>query len=372
MTTYITRLDAGAGLRVAVKDLIDLAGYPTTAGCRALADSAEPAAEDAACVEQIRDLANSGRVRIVGKTNLHELAYGTSGINKWFGTPRNPLDPELVPGGSSSGSAVAVAEESADIALGTDTGGSVRVPAACCGVAGLKTTGGRVPLKGTWPLAPSLDTIGPLARDVAGLVAAMALLEPGFAVSPVDATQVRVHRLRLPADPVIEHAVDTALDRAGLRVEDVPDPGWAEAFRMADVVLSAEAWRADRELLERMPDGISEQVADRLRAGAPITADEESQARAAQTAWRAALGRYLSETSLIALPVLAAFPPRIDEAGQFRGSRLTLPVNFAGLPAVAIPVPSPTGFPASLQLIGPAGGEEVLLSVAAVIEAAAS
>src|ERR1017187_9054389 len=106
------------------------------------------------------------------------------GTSPWFGTPVNPLDPDLIPGGSSSGSAVAVATDEADVALGSDTGGSIRVPAACCGVAGLKTTYGRVPLEGVWPLAPSLDTIGSLATTIAGLVLGMQLIEPGFRPSP--------------------------------------------------------------------------------------------------------------------------------------------------------------------------------------------
>jgi amidase len=180
VTTFITRLrDRGPGVAVAVKDLIDMVGVPTTAGCRALADRGRPAAADARCLAEIRRREAAGDLHIVGKTNLHELAYGVTGINPWFGTPTNPLDAGLVPGGSSSGSAVAVAVGDAAVALGSDTGGSVRIPAACCGVAGLKTTWGRVPLTGVWPLAPSLDTIGPMARDVAGLELGMALLEPG-------------------------------------------------------------------------------------------------------------------------------------------------------------------------------------------------
>src|SRR5438477_238731 len=140
--------------------------------------------------------------RIVGKANLHELAYGVSGVNGWFGTPVNPLDPGLVPGGSSSGSAVAVATDVADVALGSDTGGSVRIPAACCGITGLKTTHGRISLEGVWPLAPSLDTIGPLARDVAGLTLGMQLLEPGF--TPAAAPARRIGRLRTAARPETE------------------------------------------------------------------------------------------------------------------------------------------------------------------------
>ncbi|MDQ1706116.1 MAG: amidase, partial [Frankiaceae bacterium] len=177
MSTFITRLEpSGNGPRLAVKDLIDVVGVPTTAGSRALERSAPPAARDAACMAGAR----AADVRVVGKTNLHELAMLPLGTNPWFGTPANPFDQALIPGGSSSGSAVAVAMDEADVAYGSDTGGSVRIPAACCGVAGLKTTHGRIPLEGVWPLAPSFDTIGPLARDVGGLELGMQLLEPGF------------------------------------------------------------------------------------------------------------------------------------------------------------------------------------------------
>src|SRR2546429_3616293 len=188
MSTWIFKeATPGPGLRVAVKDLIDVAGLPTTAGSLAVADLARPAAADAACLTGLRDAIARGQACLAGKVNLHELAYGISGINTAFGTPVNPLDPALVPGGSSSGSAVAVATGEADIAYGSDTGGSIRIPAACCGVAGLKTTWGRVPLGGVWPLAPTLDTVGPLARDVAGVVQGMALLEPGFKAAPAAA-----------------------------------------------------------------------------------------------------------------------------------------------------------------------------------------
>src|SRR6202044_1310543 len=120
----------------------------------------------------------SSDLRIVGKANLNELALGASGVNEYFGTPVNPLDPGLVPGGSSSGSAVAVAGGEADLAYGSDTGGSVRVPAAFCGITGLKTTHGRIPLAGVWPLAPSMDTIGPMARDVAGVAGGPGRVRP--------------------------------------------------------------------------------------------------------------------------------------------------------------------------------------------------
>src|SRR5579863_6060825 len=160
MSTFITRMaSTGTGPRLAVKDLIDVAGVPTTAGSRAVERTATPATADAACLAGAR----AAGARIVGKTNLHELAMLPLGTNQWFGTPINPLAPALIPGGSSCGSATAVATGEADVALGSDTGGSVRIPAACCGIAGLKTTYGRVPLDGVRPLAPSLDTVGPMA-----------------------------------------------------------------------------------------------------------------------------------------------------------------------------------------------------------------
>ena len=143
MSTFITRLPCrGDGIRLAVKDLIDLAGVPTTAGSRAVAETAMPAEQDAPCMAGAR----AANALIVGKVNLYELAFGASGVNEYFGTPVNPLDPDRVPGGSSSGSAVAVGDGEADIAYGSDTGGSIRVPAAFCGITGLKTTHGRVSL----------------------------------------------------------------------------------------------------------------------------------------------------------------------------------------------------------------------------------
>src|SRR3984893_8172259 len=184
MSTWIIKESApGAGLRVAVKDIMDVAGLPTTAGCLAVADRARPAPADAACLAGLRAAAARGEAHLAGKTNLHELAFGISGINKAFGTPANPLDPGLVPGGSSSGSAVAVGAGEADVAYGSDTGGSIRIPAPCCGVARRQTTWGRISLEGVWPLSPTFDTVGPMARDVTGLIAGMALLEPGFTVA---------------------------------------------------------------------------------------------------------------------------------------------------------------------------------------------
>ena len=247
MATFITRLPtSGDGIRLAVKDLIDVAGVPTTAGSRALAATAAPAESDAPCLAGAR----AAGARIVGKANMDELAFGASGVNAYFGTPVNPLDPGRVPGGSSSGSAVAVAGGEADLAYGSDTGGSIRVPSAFCGVTGLKTTHGRIPLAGVWPLAPSMDTIGPMARDVAGVAAGLALLEPGFSVDAGAAARVgRIRLADVDVDPVIDAAVDAALARCGVEVIEVSLPGWGAARRTSDVIIDAEAAVSNRVLL---------------------------------------------------------------------------------------------------------------------------
>lgn len=162
-----------------VKDTIDIAGFATRAGSQAL-ENAAAAQEHAQVVEALL----AGNCRILGKTSLHELAFGTTGINHWSGTADNPLYPGLIPGGSSSGSAAAVAAGLVDFALGTDTGGSVRVPAACCGVFGLKPTFGRISRAGVMPGVSSLDCVGPFAASMELLIAAMQVIDPGFVPSP--------------------------------------------------------------------------------------------------------------------------------------------------------------------------------------------
>jgi amidase len=370
VSTFITRLDLpGSGPRLAVKDLIDVEGVPTTAGSRVLADRARPAERDAPCLAGAR----AADARIVGKANLHELAFGDTGVNPWFGTPTNPLDPALVPGGSSSGSAVAVATGEADVAYGSDTGGSVRIPSACCGTAGLKTTHGRVPLDGVWPLAPGLDTIGPMARDVAGLVLGMQLLEPGFRIADgggVPGGVDRVGRIRPPAEPSIDAAVDRALAAAGLDVTPVELPGWDDASAAAATWLVGEAWEVDRALADD-PRALSPDVADSLAFGRAVTADQLAAARATCASWRSELIAVLERVGLLALPTLPVFPPAIGEE-RTPGALIvnTIPFNGAGLPAVAVPVPAGGPLPASLQLVGPPDAEDVLLAVAATVEAA--
>jgi amidase len=371
MATFITRLDtSGGGLRLAVKDLIDIQGVPTTAGSRAVADQAQPAGADAACMAGARA---AGAV-IVGKTNLNELAYGASGINEHFGTPVNPLDPDLLPGGSSSGSAVAVAAGDADVAYGSDTGGSIRVPAAYCGIAGLKTTHGRVPLGGVWPLSPSLDTVGPMATDVAGLVTGMALLEPGFAVADGPAASIgRLRPAEVAADPLIDAAIDKALARCEIGVTELELDGWQDALNATYAIMDVEVITCNGRLMDDpvRRARLGAQVRARLADAAEVTSAQAEFAREVQRAWRATFDRLFRAAHVLVMPSVPVFPFPVAGGGKGPHTRATAPINLAGLPALSLPVPADHRLPASLQLIGPAGSEELLLATAAVIEAAA-
>ena len=365
--TWIVRLDApGDGPRLAVKDCIDVEGLPTTAGCQVVAEQAGPAAQDAPVVAAAR---RSG-ARIVGKTSLTELCWSASGVNPWLGTPENPTDPRRVPGGSSSGSAVAIARGEADAALGTDTGGSVRIPAACCGIAGLKTTWGRVPLDGVYPLAPSMDTVGPLGADVAAVELGMRLIDPGFAGASAEVPG-RVGRIRpapdLGVDPATDAAVDAAL--AGLQVSDVTGFDFRAVNEAGNVAIDVEAYPANAHLLPHL-DRLTRQVRRSMIESAAITADQVEAAQRVRQEARDWFAATLDRYPVLALPTLTGAPPLLGERGMSL-TVLTMPANLAGLPALSLPVPGgPAGLPASLQLIGPPGGEERLIALGRVIEAA--
>jgi len=361
--TWIVRLDApGDGPRLTVKDCIDVEGLPTTVGCQVVADQAAPAARDAAVVAAAR----RAGARIVGKTNLTELCWSASGVNPWSGTPLNPQDSRRLPGGSSSGSAVAVAAGEADVALGTDTGGSVRIPAACCGVVGLKTTWGRVPVDGVYPLGPSLDTVGPLGADVAAVELGMALIEPGFAAASGDVPG-RVGRIRPDADAAVDAAVDAALAAAGLQVSDVTGFDFRDANSAGNALIDVEAYQANAHLIPYM-DRLSPQIRRNMAEGAAVTGDERAAAEGVRQAVRDWFAAALDRHPVLALPTLVGPPPLLGERMPL--TVLTMPANLAGLPALAMPVPGgPAGLPASLQLIGPPGGEERLIALGRLIEA---
>jgi amidase len=372
-TWIVTDSTPGTGPRVAVKDLIDVAGLPTTAASRPVADRALPAERDAACLAGLRAAMAAGQARFAGKTNLHELAYGISGINAAFGTPVNPLDPRRVPGGSSSGSAASVAAGDADIALGTDTGGSIRIPAACCGIVGLKTTWGRISLDGVRPLASRMDTVGPMARDVAGVAAGMALLEPGFTVASAPPRRVGV--LTLDADPLINGAIDAALQTAEFDVVPVHVADLGKVIAASVVLLDVQAWQANKDLVAAAADQLGADVRDRLRLASAVTPAQVAAAGQVIAGWREALDAIWRRVDVLAAPTLLGFPPLLDEARLlFKLRALTSPVNAAGVPSLALPVQAPGRqvgpVPVNVQLIGPHNGEEALLAAGAVIEQA--
>ena len=365
-STWIVRLDPpGDGPRLAVKDCIDVEGLPTTAGCQAVAEQAAPAGRDAPVVAAAR----RAGARIVGKTSLTELCWSASGVNPWLGTPPNPLDPRRIPGGSSSGSAVAVARGEADVALGTDTGGSVRIPAACCGIAGLKTTWGRIPLDGVYPLAPSLDTVGPLGADVAAVELGLRLIDPGFAGASADPPS-RVGRIRTPPDVAVDNATDAAVDAAlaSLQVTDVPGFDFKAVNQAGAVAIDVEAYPANAHLLAYL-DRLTPDIRRNMEESAKITSEEAAEANRVRQELREWFSAALARHPVLALPGLIGAPPLIDE--RMSTTVLTMPANLAGLPALVLPVPGgPAGLPASLQLIGPPGGEEQLIALGYVIEAA--
>jgi len=373
MATWIVRDAApGTGPRVAVKDLIDVAGLPTTAGSRAVADGALPAERDAACLAGLRAAIAGGLARFAGKVNLHELAYGITGINAAFGTPVNPVDPSRVPGGSSSGSGTAVASGEADIAYGSDTGGSIRIPAACLGITGLKTTWGRIPLDGVRPLAPRLDTVGPMARDVAGVAAGMALLEPGFTVAETVPRTVGV--LALDADPAITAAVDDALRTAEFDVRTVVIPDLDAVIAAAITILDAQAWAANSCLVAAAGDRIGFDVMDRLARAGAVTPAMVVAAEAVIAGWRATLDGLWQRMDMLAAPTLLGYPPLLGDSHLlFKLRALTSPVNAAGVPSLALPIPAAGldgPIPANIQLIGPRNSEDRLLAAGAALEEA--
>ena len=370
--TFITRLDPDRdpqarpdGIRVAVKDCIDVAGVITTAGSPAVADDAAPADADAECLAGVRALGG----RIVGKANLHELCFGSSGVNLHYGTPVNPLDPRRVPGGSSSGSAVAVATGLADVGIGTDTAGSIRNPAAACGVVGLKPTFGVVSVVGVRPLAPSLDTVGVLGRTVHDVSVGATLLDSRLTEGLLSPS-LTAARLRFPdTDPTIEAAIDSALIDAGMEVTEVTLTGWEAAHRAALDLLFGEALMVNGDLWRHHQDRLGADLVERFTFAQAIGPAELGDARARREPWRTELSEVLGTHGLLVLPTMIDYPARIGQQGVAPNPAASA-VNLAGFPAISLPVPSGGLLPASIQLVAPDHHEPRLLATAALIESA--
>lgn len=370
MSTFISEfLLGGSGKRVAIKDSIDIAGYPTRSGSRAFADA--PAASKNA--EVVDAILNAGW-QIVGKTNLHELAFGVTGINDWTGTPVNPQAPDRVPGGSSSGSASAVAAGLADIAIGTDTGGSVRVPAACCGVAGLKPTYGRVSRVGAHPLASSLDCVGPFARTMDDLIAAMQVICPGFDVQGLPGDGTKVCFLEVACDPHLQASLGAAADRAGWRRSHLHLhlSEFEAAFAAGLTVINFENWAAFGHLTGKGLIGAD--VETRLLAASRTTREELAQAEAVRARFTRQVDAALEDFAVLVLPTLPSLPPTLSEARS--GSKavagmtpLVRPFNLSGHPALSVPVEIDCGgLKVGLQIVGRKGQDEVVCAFGAQLQ----
>ncbi len=356
-----------AGVPIAVKDLIDVAGVRTRCGSR-IREDAPPATSDAPVVAALR----RAGARLVGKTALVEFAFGASGINDWEGTPLHPSDPSRIPGGSSSGSAVAVAEGSCAAALGSDTGGSVRIPAAFCGVVGVKPSYGAIPTDGVFPLAPSLDHVGVLAPDVASAREMLAVLAPAIARDGAPPRRVGVDRRALEESASeVARAIEDALRRWGVPLREVSLPDPDEVMRVSTAILFAEAAAVHRETFARQHDAYSPGIRERLEQGAAIRAVDYLAAREDARAMRARVAELLGELDAIAGPTVGFVAPRFDEARapelRSRLVRYTRLGNVVGLPVVSVPVPT-DGLPVGLQLL--TLGDADALAAAAALEAA--
>ncbi|HLX00783.1 MAG TPA: amidase [Trinickia sp.] len=360
----------GDGPSVAIKDTIDIAGMPTTGASRALADAA-PAQQHAQVVQRLLDAG----WKIIGKANMHELAFGMTGINDYTGTPVNPQDATRIPGGSSSGSASAVGLGLADAALGTDTGGSIRGPAACCGVAGFKPTFGRVSRRGIAPAESTLDCVGPFARDVRTMVETMSVIAPGFDKDAAlkNMTALRVGAANVDAQADLLAAVARAPQRAGFTSQAIELAGLAEAFQAGLAIINAETWAAFGHLVDSGKLGADLEA--RLRAASLTTPDQVSAAERVRRRFTEAVDRALDSVDVIVMPTLPALPITLEDARRgvsvIAMSALIRPFNLSGHPALSLPLPI-DGAPlkAGLQIVGRHGADEQVCAVAAAFEAA--
>jgi Asp-tRNA(Asn)/Glu-tRNA(Gln) amidotransferase A subunit family amidase len=371
-----------SGMPVAVKDLIDVAGLPTRCGSAMLAD-APPAREDAAVVARLRA---AGAV-VVAKTHTHEFAYGSTGDVAAEGPCRNPHDPQRITGGSSSGSAAAVAAGLVPLAVGTDTGCSTRTPAALCGVIGLKPARGVFPTAGAFPLSETLDHIGLLGADINTVASAFGALtgrrvDPSAPVAgtvvgrPID-PYWRVH------DPEITAAVNRAaeaLQAGGATVREVQLPGIDELAATYRVIVGVEACTTHRHWLAQRPGDYQPATATRLQEAAGYTADDYVTAQRTRRRLTAELTtRMLTEgidVLLLATTPLRATPIGARQVEAPDGEQvavlpallsLTLPFSLLGWPAVSVPAPEITGLPAGIQVAAVRGGEQAALAACAHI-----
>jgi aspartyl-tRNA(Asn)/glutamyl-tRNA(Gln) amidotransferase subunit A len=351
------------GRRLAVKDLFDTAGLRTTYGSAIFADHVPARTAASVLLLEAAGYAN------IGKANLHEFAYGVTSENPHYGSVPNPLAEGRSAGGSSGGSAAALAAGLADAALGSDSAGSIRIPAACCGVVGFKPSFGLVPIDGCFPLAPSFDHAGPMARDVAECVRMMEALVPGFKQTEVERSELVVGVAWLgEADPLVRARVEEAAAKFSNRRElalDVPDrEQWGAAFRR-------EVLESHAGLYPERAEDYGDDVRRSLEAAMELTDREVEAARRLRARLREEVPEALAGIDLLLTPTLPCVAPQYGHGSRTVLTKLTSLFNLTGWPALALPCgPAEDGLPASVQLAAPTGRDALVLAAAAALESA--
>ena len=403
LNAYITVLSPGqspasttskaalAGIPIAIKDLYQTEGIRTTAGTTFFKDFIP--SQDATVVERLKA---AGAV-ITGKTNTHEIALGVTGVNPHYGTVRNPWNTEHITGGSSSGSAAAVAAGMCLAGLGTDTGGSIRIPASLCGVIGLKPSFGRISLHGIFPLSWNLDHAGPLTKSVRDAAILLQVLagydekDPASINVPVDdylsgldagiagwRVGVLTGEYAWEADPeVLETVREAALvfEKLGAQVQPVELNFLRQAALANSLMTQADGAAFHRERLQEHPLGFGEDVRLRLQTGASFSSSEYSLARRTQTETRREMEFFFHDFDVLLLPATPISAPLIEGNNALeqarRLTRFTAPFNLTGLPALSMPCGfTSNGLPVGLQLVTPAWAEKKLLQAAQAYEQA--
>jgi len=374
-----------AGLPVSLKDLFDIAGERTLAGSKAR-DDAPIAKRDAAIVTRLKA---AGAV-IIGRTNMTEFAFSGVGINPHYGTPGNPWDRRRVPGGSSSGAAVSLADGQGVVAIGTDTGGSVRIPAALCGLVGFKPTQKRVPLDGAFPLSTTLDSIGPLANSVTCCAITDAIMAGEAPVVPMRLGPAGL-RLGIPRQTYLFDDLDTdvaagferacgVLARAGAWLFDQPLPELADygTINAKGGFSPPEAYNIHRELLARRGDEYDQRVRLRIARGAEMSAADYVKLMADRARFIAAVDARVAGCDALVVPTVATIAPPIaafaEDAEFYRLNTKILRnpnvVNFLDRCAITLPISQSGEAPVGLMLVGAHGADQRLLAMAQGVEAA--
>ncbi len=349
------------GIPLAVKDLLDTAGLVTTYGSAVFAEHVPSTTAESVRLAEAAGYAN------VGKTNLHEFAYGTTSENQHYGTVPNPLAPDRIAGGSSGGAAAALAAGLADAALGSDSGGSIRIPSACCGTVGLKPTYELVPTSGCFPLAPSFDHVGPMARTVEDCAALLAALVPEFRPAEVESLEeVTVGLAWLDGtEPLVAARVrEAAAHFPKLRHVDWPRPE-------IDALFMHEVAGVHRELYAEHAELYGEDVATKIERCLAVTDGEATHAQRRRAEYAELCAALFEGLDLLLTPTLVCVAPPAgigDAALRATLIRNTLPFNSLGWPALALPCgPAEKGLPASVQLVGRPGSDALVLGVGALL-----